>query len=113
MNFQELYQPYATKEAPSVSEQIQWLLKQGIPQNIIDQALVLVYTEIEKGKTFPNAKDLWLYLKGIATDLQKKESEAYLKNLEKFQANLTDKIDLEWNKLTKWQKVVEVIRGRA
>ena len=118
MNFQELYEPYATKEAPNVSDQIKWLQKQGFPQNIIDQALLVVYTELEKGKIFVSDKhssawNLWMYIKGIATDLQKQELEIYVKNLEEFHSNLSDKIDVEWNKLSKSKKIWEVLRGRA
>ena len=113
MNFEELYKPYANLTAPNVAEQIPWLLKQGISQSVADQTLLTVYTEIEKGKTFKDARELWMYLKSVGIELQKKESETHLKNLETFHANLSNTIDAEWNKLGKFQKIWEVIRGRA
>ena len=110
MDFQKLYEPYVTKEAPLVTEQIKWLQKQGIPQHIIDQAMIKVYDEIERGKVF-NAEGkhtstwaLWMYLQEIARGLQKKELEVYVKNLESFHENIRQKWNDDLNKLAELER---------
>jgi urease accessory protein UreF len=118
MNFEELYKPYATKDAPDITGQIKWLQKE-VPQHIVDQAMLLVYTEISNGKTFEADEKhtatwhLWMYLQAVARELHKKELEVYVKHLETFHSTLSDKIDVEWKTLTKWQKIKQVLKGLA
>jgi hypothetical protein len=118
MNFEELYKPYVTKDAPDITGQIKWLQKE-VPQHIVDQVMLSVYTEIANGKTF-EADDkhtatwhLWMYLRDTARELHKKELEVYIKHLENFHATIADKIDSEWCKLSKWKKIVQVLKGLA
>jgi hypothetical protein len=118
MNFEELYKPYVTKDAPDITGQIKWLQKE-VPQHIVDQAMLSVYTEIQNGKTFEADEKhtatwhLWMYLQAMARELHKKELEVYVKHLESFHSTIADKIDSDWSKLSKTQKIIEVLRGRA
>ena len=118
MNFEELYKPYVTVEAPDVTGQIKWLLKE-FPQHIIYQAMLSVYTEVEKGKALSASKDhtatwhLWMYLKDVAQEMHKQELTLYVKHLESFHTKLAEKIDAEWNALSGVKKIWEVLRGRA
>lgn len=113
MNFEELYKPYETKTAPSVGSQITWLQREGFNSGIIDQSLLKVYSEIKNGKTFADTKTLWLYLRDIAREFQKAEADLHVRHLEEFHSNLKDSIDIEWNKLSKWQKIKAVLKGEA
>ena len=118
MDFTKLYEPYATKEAPDITGQIKWLQKE-VPQHIVDQAMLSVYTEISNGKVFEADEKhtatwhLWMYSKEVAQELLKKELEVYVKHLETFHTTLSEKIDVEWGKLNKWQKIIQVIKGLA
>lgn len=113
MDFEKLYEPYKTKEDSSASRQIPWLQKEGFNAGVIDRAMLKVYGELENGKTFDSTKALWQYLRDVARTMQKAESDLHLKHLEEFHSTLIDGADVEWNKLTKWQKIWAVIKGRA
>lgn len=119
MNFENLYAPYATKEAPNVGELIKWLLKNGIPQHIADQAMLSVFTAIQNGMEFkPSDKHsatwhLWTHTLKVARDFHDKELVVYVKKLEEFHSKLSEQIDAEWNTLSKWQKIKQVIQGKA
>ena len=113
MDFEKLYEPYKTDAAPSPAGQITWLRKEGFNPEVIDKAMLLVYRDIEQGKTFTDTKAFWEYLREAARTYQKAETDLHLKHLEEFHSNLIDGADIEWNKLTKWQKIWAVIKGQA
>jgi hypothetical protein len=142
MDFAELYKPYVTKEAPGPEDQITWLMKNGLPQHIVDQAMLKVYEEIRQGKVFEADEihtatwNFWMYLRDVGRELHKQELNVYVKHLESFHQNLQDQMDgdwksrletkvqelveehkrtydAEWYSLKWWQKFWEIIRGRA
>jgi len=120
MDFQKLYEPYKTKDAPDVAEQLKWLLKQGIPQHIIDQAMIKVYDEIERGKGFDSTEKhsatwvLWMYLLKTAKEIHSQELDVYVKNLETFHGKLRSKwnedlkviADLNQKRWPLWKKIL-------
>ena len=118
MNFTELYQPYVTADAPDVEGQVKWLLKE-VPQHIVDQAMLSVYTEMANGKVFsPDEKHtatwfLWTYLRETARAMHKEELTVYVKHLEGFHDKLAMTIDSEWSALSKLAKIWQVMTGKA
>jgi len=50
MNIQILHKMFRDDDSPSVEGQIRWLQKQGFLQNQIDQAMITMYTDIERGE---------------------------------------------------------------
>jgi len=51
MDIIKLHEDFKDDDSPSVEGQIRWLQKQGFLQNQIDQALITVYGDIERGET--------------------------------------------------------------
>jgi hypothetical protein len=101
MDFKALHEPYKDEASPSVEVQIKWLKKLGIPDHVIDQAMITVYTEIEqKEKTFATGAELNLYLRDTARRLHTEELGAYIKHLEKFEAKMRKK----WSSKLPWWK---------
>ena len=119
MNFDELYAPYVTEEAPSYLDQIPWLKKNGVADHIVDQAMIKVYGEMERGKTFEADEHhsatwhQWMYLKQVADEMGKEELQVYARHLEQFHDKLKREIDEEWESMNMWQKLWAVIRGKA
>jgi len=120
MDYNKLYEPYQTKEAPLVTDQVKWLQKNGFPQHIIDQSLVKVYDELDRGRKFEADEKhsatwhLWNYLREVARELHKVELEAYLKNLEAFQAKLRENWNEDLRAIARkneswWRTVYEVL----
>ncbi|MGD9157163.1 MAG: hypothetical protein PVG39_02030 [Desulfobacteraceae bacterium] len=50
MNFKELHERFKDEGSPSVEGQIRWLQKMGFGQHQIEQAMLMVYTELENEK---------------------------------------------------------------
>jgi len=101
MDFEKLHEPYKDENSPSPELQVKWLRKFNIPDHVIDQAMISVYTEIEqKEKTFQTGAELNLYLKEIAKRLHTEELGAYIRHLEKFEAKLKKK----WQQHLPWYK---------
>lgn len=50
MNIKEIHKQFADDHSPSVEGQIRWLQKQGFAQHQIEQAMITVYSEIERGE---------------------------------------------------------------
>jgi len=51
MNIVKLHGRFKDDDSSSVEGQIRWLQKQGFLQNQIDQAIITVYGDIERGET--------------------------------------------------------------
>jgi hypothetical protein len=49
MDIKALHEPFSDNDSPTVEGQIRWLQKQGFAQHQIQQALIAVYSEIERG----------------------------------------------------------------
>jgi hypothetical protein len=119
MNFEELYAPYATKEAPVYLDMIPWLKKNGIAPHIVDQAILQVFTDLQQGKTFEASTDhtatwhLWMYAREIADGLAREELQVYVRHLEGFHEKLKKEIDAEWEQMGKLKKIWAVISGKA
>ena len=90
MNFEELHKPYADQDSPTVEGQMRWLLKQGIPQHLVDLAMLYVYDQITKGKTFSGGRELDLYLLDIARKLHADEIIERLKILQERYGNIAE-----------------------
>lgn len=106
MDFDKLAEPYGK----TVSKQIAWLGRNGIPQGSIDYAMSAVYKRLETGETFPDGHELDQELRRVAKEHHETELvEGMKKRVGQIEANL----DTEWNALTKWQKIKQVIQGKA
>ena len=64
MDIEKLHEKFQDKDSPSIEGQVRWLQKQGFLQNHIDQAMIQVYGDIERGhapwvfsKTIKDHKD--------------------------------------------------------
>jgi len=89
MNLTELLAPYSEPQPDgtplrTVEGQVKWLLSKSIPRSHIDQAVLSVYDEIERGKTFASGADLDHYLLEVATHLHKVELTDSVVKLEAF-----------------------------
>jgi hypothetical protein len=109
MDFDKLLEPYA-ENGRTVAGQIQWLIKNGIPQNSIDYAIVTIYKTLESGKIFDNGHDLDRELLQVAKEHTSTEAETQMKRRVD---EMTYVLDSDWNKLSRAKKLWEVIRGRA
>ena len=85
MNFKELHEKFKDDDSPSVEGQIRWLQKQGFAQHQIEQAMISVYTEIERGEaTFNNGFELDQYLLNKAKLIRTGELTAQIAKMEQF-----------------------------
>jgi len=88
MDFVKLHKPYEGEDSPSPETQMKWLLKQGIPQDVVARAMLVVYAEIEGGKIFEKTDkhsagwSLCQYLLKTAKELHQQAVSAYLTSLE-------------------------------
>jgi hypothetical protein len=83
MDFAKLIEPY--KENDRTPEgQIKWLLGKGILRDKVDQAMLIVYDELERGKVFESGHELDRYLLEITEGLVKVDLDESVKKLETF-----------------------------
>jgi hypothetical protein len=109
MDFDKLLEPYS-ENGRTIKGQVAWLIKKGIPSHAIDYAMASVYKEIEVGRTFSDGNELDQELLRVAREHHEQElQEQMVKRL----ASAQEALDTEWNKLTKWQKLKDVMVGRA
>ena len=88
MDYTKLLAPYS-EDGRTIEGQIRWLAdKYQIPRNFIDQALMSVYDEVERGKKFTNGHDLDRYLLSVAHGLWKGEAVDSIRKLEAFHGEL-------------------------
>jgi len=85
MDFKELHAQFKDEHSPSVEGQIRWLQKQGFTQAQIEQAMIDVYSEIERGEvTFNNGFELDQYLLERAKKIRTEELTMQIKRMEEF-----------------------------
>jgi hypothetical protein len=105
MDFKKLHERYKDDASPSVELQIRWLQKLGFQNHQIDQALITVYTEIERDeKTFRDGAELNLYLRNTVAKIRTTEVDLYIKNLETFEAKMRKKWENEQKKIKPWYR---------
>jgi uncharacterized membrane-anchored protein YjiN (DUF445 family) len=90
MDFDELIKPYSENDR-TVEMQVKWLLSKNIPRSFIDQALLVVYDEIERGKVFENGHELDRYLLQAAQDLYQAEVNDSVQKLQDFHNTLVQR----------------------
>ena len=94
MEFDKLLAPYSEDGMRTVAGQIKWLQGKGLPQDKIDQAILHVYDEMERGKTFKDGEELDHYLLECARTFHRNEYEAHARELETFFNTFKD----QWRK---------------
>jgi len=99
MDFEKLLEKYSNKGERTVGNQIIWLSKQGIQAGSIDFAISSIYKRLGLGETFADGHELDQELRRVALDHQTKELEKHL--------------DLEWDQLSKFRKLIEVMKGKV
>jgi predicted alpha/beta-fold hydrolase len=109
MDFNKLLEPYS-ENGRTLAGQIKWLAKQGFPQASIDYAVSFVYKKLDLGGKFENGHELDQELRRVTKRHFESELETQMK---KRIGELESNLDAEWNKLTKFQKIKEVLTGRA
>ena len=108
MDFKKLHEKYKDDASPSVELQIRWLQRIGFKPHQVDQALITVYGEIERGeKTFKNGGELNLYLKDTASKIRTEEINVYIANLERFEAKMREKWEEDRKKLEEDRKRIK------
>jgi hypothetical protein len=108
MDFDKLIEPYI-ENGRTVGGQIKWLQKYA-SQDSIDYAMTSVYKRLEIGEKFEDGNALDQEIRRIALEHHAKDVE------EKFKTKtneLQSSLDVEWNKLNKFQKLCQVITGKA
>jgi len=106
MDFKKLHKRYKDEASPSVELQIRWLQRIGFQPHQVDQALITVYGEIERGeKTFKSGSELNLYLKETASKIRTEELNVYIKNLEAFEVKMRKKFQAE---LPWWKRILGI-----
>jgi hypothetical protein len=109
MDFNKLIEPYS-ENGRTISGQIKWLLKNGLPQDAIDYSMTVVYKNIESGHFFNDGHDLDQELLKVAKEHYAADLEESMK---KRIGAISTQLDSDWNKLSKTQKIMQVITGKA
>ena len=105
IKFEQLHAPYKGPESPSPAAQVKWLLTKQIPTNVVEQAMVSVYDELDRGKKFASGFELDRYLLSVAQAFHKRDSEAHLQALENFHQHMRTKWNEDLRKLVLIKKV--------
>jgi hypothetical protein len=111
MDFQKLLEPYSEDGLRTTAGQIKWLQSKGVPQEKIDQAILHVYDEMERGRTFETGEALDHYLLQCARDFHRNDYEAHARSLETFFNTFKDQWRQELTaqgKPTLWQRIKAV-----
>ena len=110
IHFEALHAKFRDQDSASPQGQIKWLLKQGIPANVVDEAMISVYEEVRGGKTFISGFEFDQYLLKVAREFQKRELDDHLLKLENFYKGMRDKwqqeLVAEKPKKSLWQRLV-------
>jgi hypothetical protein len=83
MELNKLLEPYS-EDGRTIEGQVKWLLNKGIPKDHIDKALLSVYADLEKGKTFESGHHLDHELLRVAKDSHTSEITEQIAKLESF-----------------------------
>ncbi len=98
MDYKKLLEPYS-ENGRTVEGQVTWLTKKGIAKTYIDQAMIFVYDEVDRGKVYSNGHELDRALYDKAQELMKSDAEVNLKQLELFHDTLRKKWGEDLSKL--------------
>jgi len=99
MDFVALHLKYKDSDSPSVEGQIRWLQKQGFAQAQVEQAMISVYDEIERGEaTFSNGHELDQYLLKKAKSIRTEELSNQIVRMEEFVDKLKGQAIAEYKK---------------
>ena len=109
MDFNELIKPY-TENGRTVGGQVKWLIKNGLPITSVQFAMSKVYKEVESGLVFPSGHDLDQEILKVARE---HHSLALEDQMKRHIDEISVTLDSDWNKLTKWQKIKQVMQGLA
>lgn len=124
MEFAKLLDPYAEKDrdgkpARTIEGQIKWLTKKGLPRDIIDQAIMKVFNELESGKQFQDDEDttgghkLDHYILQTAQDIQQSHLSKQVKELEAFMGKFKEdavKKYVEAQQESTWKRIKAVFK---
>ena len=112
MDLNKLLEPYI-ENGRTIGGQIKWLEKNGLSQGSIDYAMSHIYSRINNGEKFKDGDALDQELRKVALEYAKKDAEGQMiKRFGEVKNNL-DIENVEWNKLSKWQKIKQVLQGEA
>lgn len=110
MDFNELAKPYNKKP----ERQRAFIIRNGIASDIADMAMAQVYTALEMGIIkFETPAEFDLYILKVAKEMVNQQNVEAIKVLQNNLDLLKKNMDEEWESLTKWKKIWEVLRGRA
>ena len=124
MDFKTLLEPYAEPDPEgrprrTVEAQIKWLNRKGLPRNIIDQAILKVYNELERGMIFNDDEEstgghkLDQHLLKTAHELQQAELSKQAKELEVFLTTFKQSAVEEYanrHRASIWQRIIAVFK---
>lgn len=99
MDWNELAKPYNKKP----ERQRAFVLNNGVPPDIADQAMIDVYAEVSNGRTFDKPADFDF---AILKNAREKMAQGHRERLTLLQDNL------EWSSMGKMKKVWKVITGK-
>jgi len=98
MDYEKLLEPYV-ENGRTVVGQASWLLKKGIPKATVDQAMLYVYDELDRGKTYATGHELDRALFDKGMELLKEDVVISLKQLQDFHQKMRDKWGEDLSKL--------------
>jgi len=134
MDIKKIHEGFVKDKNFSVEGQIRWLQKAGFPQHQIEQAMITVYSELEKGaipkvwikgkekkyltssekfleresgwasRNIQNGHDLDQYLLEIAKRIRTQELTVMIGKMEEFEAKMRKKWEEEERKKKPWYK---------
>ena len=125
MDFATLLKPYAdidkstNRPLRTIEGQIKWLARKNIPRNVIDQAILKVYNELQDGLKFEDTKEstgghkLDQYLLKIAQEIYQSTLEKQAKELESFLSNFRESAVKEYVKVHQnsiWKRIKAVFK---
>lgn len=115
MDMMQLIEPYSDGGARTPQGQVKWLQGKGIPQDKIDQAMLHVYDELERGGTFEDGHALDRHLLEVAQGFHKEDLDASVARLESFFNNFKTKWSDELKaqaRPTRWKYLKAVFTGK-
>lgn len=85
MDFVKIHERFKDNDSPCVEGQIRWLQKQGFAQHQIEQAMISLYSAIERGEKAPkNGFELDQLLLAEAKKIRTEELREQVKRMESF-----------------------------
>jgi hypothetical protein len=116
MNYEELLKPYS-EDGRTVEGQVRWLRRKGIKEDIIAHAIMDLYQGLSNGVTYENGHALDQALVLIAMQTQDEEEKAAVQRIQDRHEGVIQRakveLDSEWGRMSKLQKIWQVIKGEA